>query len=177
MGLLQHDVPPWEDKNAGFHGVVGIDIDKVNLIYAEIEPGDTIFFHPFIIHGSGRNRTKNFRKSLTGHFMSTNCTWVQDIKDTSMELPIVDYQVGRWMSFASFLEGVGVELMMQRRLILFLFFFSKVDERTYESPSARRQLAHAEDVADRRSLRSRLQKGRTGFRLGVCSGCRRAAIS
>ncbi len=72
MGLLRHDVPPWDEKNAGFHGVVGITPDNVKLIYAEIEPGDTIFFHPFMIHGSGRNQTKNFRKSLTGHFMSTD---------------------------------------------------------------------------------------------------------
>lgn len=44
MGLLRHDVPPWDEKNAGFHGVVGIDPTKLNLIYAELQPGDTVFF-------------------------------------------------------------------------------------------------------------------------------------
>lgn len=47
-----------------------------------------------MIHGSGKNRTRAFRKSLTGHFMSTDSVWVKDITGTSMELPIVDYQVG-----------------------------------------------------------------------------------
>ncbi|KAI9005750.1 phytanoyl-CoA dioxygenase, peroxisomal isoform b [Hyaloraphidium curvatum] len=91
LGLLRHDVPPWEDKNAGFHGVVGISPENLPLVYAELQPGDTVFFHPFMIHGSGKNRTQKFRKSLTGHYMSTDSTWVQDISNTSMEWPIVDF--------------------------------------------------------------------------------------
>jgi hypothetical protein len=28
----------------------------------EMESGDTVFFHPLLIHGSGMNRTEDFRK-------------------------------------------------------------------------------------------------------------------
>jgi phytanoyl-CoA hydroxylase len=35
------------------------DNDRVHLT---MEPGDTVFFHPLLIHGSGTNRSQGFRK-------------------------------------------------------------------------------------------------------------------
>jgi ectoine hydroxylase-related dioxygenase (phytanoyl-CoA dioxygenase family) len=36
-----------------------------------MEPGDTLFFHGGVIHGSGPNRTKDrFRRSFIGHYAS-----------------------------------------------------------------------------------------------------------
>lgn len=46
-----------------YHGVS--DLDEQNLsrrIHLEMEAGDTVFFHPILIHGSGANRTNGFRK-------------------------------------------------------------------------------------------------------------------
>jgi hypothetical protein len=40
------------------------------LVFAEMRAGDTIFFHPEIIHGSGFNTTKQCRKSITVHYAS-----------------------------------------------------------------------------------------------------------
>ena len=31
-------------------------------IHLPMEEGDTVFFHPLLIHGSGMNRTQGFRK-------------------------------------------------------------------------------------------------------------------
>ena len=31
-------------------------------VHLEMGPGDTVFFHPLLIHGSGMNRTNGFRK-------------------------------------------------------------------------------------------------------------------
>jgi phytanoyl-CoA hydroxylase len=31
-------------------------------IHLEMEKGDTVFFHPLLIHGSGANKTLGFRK-------------------------------------------------------------------------------------------------------------------
>ncbi|KAI9019872.1 hypothetical protein DFJ74DRAFT_674746 [Hyaloraphidium curvatum] len=82
-GLVEHDVPRWMQGNAGFHttrdAVWKGEGDyaeqegrgKRKLVFAEMAPGDTIFFHPMIIHGSGFNRTKECRKSITVHYASS----------------------------------------------------------------------------------------------------------
>lgn len=34
-------------------------------VHLEMEKGDTVFFHPLLIHGSGMNQTQGFRKVKT----------------------------------------------------------------------------------------------------------------
>lgn len=57
-GLLQpHEYPSWENGvNKMYHGIVGYD--GHNRVHLPMEKGDTVFFHPILIHGSGANRTK-----------------------------------------------------------------------------------------------------------------------
>ena len=45
-------------------------------VHLEMEPGDTVFFHPVLLHGSGRNRTQGFRRAISAHYTSTDVTWV-----------------------------------------------------------------------------------------------------
>ncbi|XP_041971357.1 probable phytanoyl-CoA dioxygenase [Aricia agestis] len=42
----------------------------------EMAPGDTVFFHPLLVHGSGANVSKNYRKSLAAHYASEECVYV-----------------------------------------------------------------------------------------------------
>ncbi|XP_061438254.1 phytanoyl-CoA dioxygenase, peroxisomal isoform X2 [Rhineura floridana] len=60
--LKQHDYPEWEGGvNKMYHGVR--DYDKsMPRVHLTMEKGDTVFFHPLLIHGSGTNRTEGFRK-------------------------------------------------------------------------------------------------------------------
>ena len=44
-----------------YHGVQDYDPDSPR-VHLEMEAGDTVFFHPILIHGSGTNRTNGFRK-------------------------------------------------------------------------------------------------------------------
>ena len=44
-----------------YHGIQEYD-SSAPRVHLEMEPGDTVFFHPLLIHGSGRNRTNGFRK-------------------------------------------------------------------------------------------------------------------
>lgn len=39
-----------------YHGVKGYDSHPA--VYLEMNKGDTVFFHPLLIHGSGPNLTK-----------------------------------------------------------------------------------------------------------------------
>lgn len=47
--------------NKMYHGIMN-KVDMTSLIHLEMEPGDTVFFHPLLIHGSGANTTTGYRK-------------------------------------------------------------------------------------------------------------------
>ena len=55
--LLEHANPEWEWVNGGYFGVKDLGGALEERIHLEMEPGDTVFFHPILLHGSGRNRT------------------------------------------------------------------------------------------------------------------------
>lgn len=44
-----------------FHGIQDYDENNAR-VHLVMEKGDTVFFHPLLIHGSGQNRTQGFRK-------------------------------------------------------------------------------------------------------------------
>lgn len=54
-------------------------------VYLLMEKGDTVFFHPLLIHGSGQNKTQGFRKAISCHFASSECNYI-DVKGTSQEI-------------------------------------------------------------------------------------------
>ena len=45
-----------------YHGVKDFDPEKNDRIWVEMDAGDTVFFHPILLHGSGANTTSGFRK-------------------------------------------------------------------------------------------------------------------
>jgi hypothetical protein len=46
-----------------YYGIHDFDPDAPR-VHLEMETGDTVFFHPLLIHGSGMNKTQGFRKVL-----------------------------------------------------------------------------------------------------------------
>ncbi|XP_010619579.1 phytanoyl-CoA dioxygenase, peroxisomal [Fukomys damarensis] len=82
--LEPHSYPQWEGGvNIMFHGIQDLKRDSPRL-HLVMEEGDTVFFHPLLIHGSGRNRTQGFRKAISCHFASANCHYI-DVKGTQHE--------------------------------------------------------------------------------------------
>ncbi|XP_041058276.1 phytanoyl-CoA dioxygenase, peroxisomal [Carcharodon carcharias] len=82
--MKQHDYPEWSDGvNKMYHGICDYEHNhpRVHLV---MEKGDTVFFHPLLIHGSGTNRTEGFRKAISCHFASSECYYI-DVKGTSQE--------------------------------------------------------------------------------------------
>ena len=69
--LLDHENPEWEYVNHGFYGISDIDLDA--RVHVEMSPGDTLLFHPLIVHGSGRNRSGEFRRAISIHYASGRC--------------------------------------------------------------------------------------------------------
>ena len=73
--LLEHGYPDWDYVNYAYFGAtVGAHPQRVHL---EMEPGDTVFFHPLLLHGSGRNRTQAFRRAISAHYASPTCRYIE----------------------------------------------------------------------------------------------------
>lgn len=81
--LHRHDYPEWEGNvNKMYHGVRGFDSHPI--VNLEMNKGDTVFFHPLLVHGSGPNLTKGFRKAISFHFAASECEYI-DVKGTIQE--------------------------------------------------------------------------------------------
>ena len=72
QGPLEHDMPDWDFVNYGFYGVKDLDISQ--RVHVELQPGDTLLFHPLLIHGSGSNKSDGFRRAISMHCASVECT-------------------------------------------------------------------------------------------------------
>ncbi len=73
--LLEHELPDWDYVNFLYVGVKGMG-EKTQRIHLEMEPGDTVFFHPILLHGSGQNRSSGFRRAISAHYASATCRYV-----------------------------------------------------------------------------------------------------
>ena len=85
--LLRHSYPDWEGvpMNALYHGITTGKQEAEKRVFLEMSAGDTVFFHPLLIHGSGANRTSGYRKAISCHYASArDCTYV-DVKGTLQE--------------------------------------------------------------------------------------------
>ena len=80
--LLDHGNPDWEYVNAGFFGIERGDLSE--RIHVPMAPGDTLLFHPLLIHGSGHNCSGGFRRAISSHYAAADC-----------ESPVRDWRVGK----------------------------------------------------------------------------------
>lgn len=70
-GLRDHGTPDWEHVNFAFYGV-DEELGRTR-VHLEMAPGDTLFFHPLLVHGSGRNRSHGFRRAISAHYAADGC--------------------------------------------------------------------------------------------------------
>lgn len=73
--LIAHENPEWEYLNGGYFGAKDVGDVAERRIHLEMAPGDTVFFHPILLHGSGRNRTQGFRRAISAHYAAVSCRW------------------------------------------------------------------------------------------------------
>jgi phytanoyl-CoA hydroxylase len=69
--LAEHGDPNWDEVNFGFFAAQGVDLNA--RVHIEMQPGDTLLFHPLLVHGSGRNRTSDFRRAISVHYAAIDC--------------------------------------------------------------------------------------------------------
>ena len=84
--LLPHENPEWEYLNGGYFGAKDLGEQMDRRVHLEMEAGDSVFFHPILLHGSGRNRTQGFRRAISAHYASAACEWAWSIEDSASRL-------------------------------------------------------------------------------------------
>ena len=83
--LLKHGYPKCDDVvNAIYHGIQDHPEFDEKLVYLEMDAGDTVFFHPLLIHGSGSNLTNGYRKAISCHFSTCDSYYI-DVDGTTQE--------------------------------------------------------------------------------------------
>ncbi|XP_029676954.1 phytanoyl-CoA dioxygenase, peroxisomal-like [Formica exsecta] len=83
--LYQHSYPLNSDGtiNKFFYGIQ--DLPSINRwVNLEMQSGDTVFFHPLLIHGSGVNKSKRTRRAISCHYAAADYNVADDdpIQDT-----------------------------------------------------------------------------------------------
>jgi len=80
--LLPHENPDIEHLNAAYFGAAGVEDAMARRVHLEMDPGDTVFFHPVLLHGSGRNRTPHFRRAISAHYAALDVQWAWHGRET-----------------------------------------------------------------------------------------------
>ncbi|KAM5235008.1 phytanoyl-CoA dioxygenase, peroxisomal isoform 2-T2 [Ctenodactylus gundi] len=101
--LFRYCTLPEGGVNVMYHGIQDYKPNNAR-VHLVMEKGDTVFFHPLLIHGSGRNRTQGFRKAISCHYASADCHCI-DVKGTSQE--VIEKEV---IKMAHKLKGVPENL-------------------------------------------------------------------
>lgn len=70
--FFAHQYPDWEGKqNKAYFGIEESEKYEGKTIFLEMKKGDIVFFHPLLIHGSGKNKSQGYRK-VTFYSYSVN---------------------------------------------------------------------------------------------------------
>ena len=86
--LLQHERPDWEYVNYLYVGAKGAG-EATERVHLPMEPGDLVVFHPILLHGSGRNRTRGYRRAISCHYASATCRYVAGLSPIGKGRPYV----------------------------------------------------------------------------------------
>ncbi|CAD5214623.1 unnamed protein product [Bursaphelenchus xylophilus] len=83
--LLPHKYPDWEGGvNKAYYGVHDYDPSQAR-VHVEMEAGDTVFFHPLLLHGSGANRSQGSRRAISCHYANGSRCHYFDVAGTPAE--------------------------------------------------------------------------------------------
>ncbi|XP_050356783.1 phytanoyl-CoA dioxygenase, peroxisomal-like [Nymphalis io] len=62
--------------NNMYHGIIDpAATSHPAPVQLEMSPGDTVFFHPLLVHGSGANTSGRHRKCISAHYASASCAF------------------------------------------------------------------------------------------------------
>ncbi|XP_014477466.1 PREDICTED: phytanoyl-CoA dioxygenase, peroxisomal-like [Dinoponera quadriceps] len=87
--LYPHEYPPGA-SNKFYHGIQDLP-RTMHWLNLEMQPGDTVFFHPLLIHGSGVNRSNRTRRAISCHYATVDHTYELDPVQHNIEEEVLDH--------------------------------------------------------------------------------------
>ena len=103
-----------------YHGIVDDALSPTQVkqrVHLEMEAGDTVFFHPLLVHGSGMNRTDGFRKAIACHYAAASAPFT-DVAGTVQE-PMMNEALGVLARKVGVSEDQLAALSVQERVRLY----------------------------------------------------------
>eukprot|EP01012_Entosiphon_sulcatum_P005622 TRINITY_DN12533_c0_g1_i1.p1 TRINITY_DN12533_c0_g1~~TRINITY_DN12533_c0_g1_i1.p1 ORF type:complete len:323 (-),score=77.65 TRINITY_DN12533_c0_g1_i1:152-1084(-) len=116
LPLLVHEYPRDGVVNKAYHGIQGMssEADAATMTDVIMDAGDVVFFHPNLIHGSGRNNSDRFRKAISCHYASSDCVWHLDPKQQAVADEVMSISKGAFADYLDFWRKVKVTLVRGR---------------------------------------------------------------
>ena len=121
--LLMHEYPNDGTVNKAYHGIQGFNTEAQGdtLTKLSMDPGDTVFFHPLLIHGSGRNRSGKFRKAISTHYASCGapdaCYMIETLGTIQDSLATEILEMAKSKAKGTPLEGLEITHAMIYRFL------------------------------------------------------------
>lgn len=86
LPLQDHGYPSDGIVNKAYFGIqhYAEEIHENKMVHLTMDPGDTVIFHPLLIHGSSRNSSNTTRKAISCHYAATEC-YFTDVTNTPQE--------------------------------------------------------------------------------------------
>ncbi|MFZ5722488.1 MAG: phytanoyl-CoA dioxygenase family protein [Pseudomonadota bacterium] len=73
--LLEHgNIDDNRNINLAYFGARNVDLER--RVHIPMAAGDTLFFHPLLLHGSGRNRSTGYRRAISAHYAACECRFL-----------------------------------------------------------------------------------------------------
>ncbi|KAJ6624282.1 Phytanoyl-CoA dioxygenase, peroxisomal [Pseudolycoriella hygida] len=128
--LYPHDYPSGAN-NKFYHGIQELP-NSMNWIDLEMQPGDTVFFHPLLVHGSGVNKSNRTRKAISCHYAAGDCNYI-DVRGTVQDnvakeivevarkrfsIEEIDY-ADLWRMRSSLVRGIRSNLNMSGKRLVY----------------------------------------------------------
>jgi hypothetical protein len=90
--------------------------------HVEMMEGDTVFFHPLLIHGSGANRTTGFRKAISCHYANDDLCRYVEVEGTTQEAAskeLIEMAHKRFKKFG--MDKMKLDFAVRTFLLLYTF--------------------------------------------------------
>ena len=109
--LREHGEPNWEYVNLLYwEAKRGEGEDELpEPVPLIMDPGDTVFFHPLLLHGSGVNQTDGFRRSISAHYASDDChaVWTNEVFGKRKYVAVRGARQGQRVDIKSYAADAG----------------------------------------------------------------------
>ncbi|XP_063373308.1 serpin B6-like [Cydia amplana] len=113
-----HDHGTVPNSNRLYHGILDEagTAPEQKRVCLEMSPGDTVFFHPLLVHGSGPNVSKRYRKAITAHYANSGCHFHNEKGELARQIEAEAKKKGYTLSYTDVWKFKSKQITLKSRL-------------------------------------------------------------